>query len=124
MFFTNQVKNVNLVRGSLNNYFCKIILKSDQWLIFNDFFLSFSIGCHGKTEFFMNFNSFSYFKKGPPKDHPEKFERYRTIYSGRDVIILPYTYRENQPRPLAAMFVYESCQKCQFTKRVTQQLFL
>ena len=31
---------------------------------------------------------------------------------------------ENKPRQLAAMFFYESGQKCQFSKTITQQLFL
>ena len=31
---------------------------------------------------------------------------------------------ENKPRPLAAMFFYESGQKSQFSKKITQQLFL
>jgi hypothetical protein len=35
--FMNHVKSVNLLRGSPNNYFCKVISKSAQWFILNEF---------------------------------------------------------------------------------------
>ena len=50
-FLTNQDKNVNFVRGLTNNYFCKIILKSDHWLSFYKFFQVFPIGCHGNQSY-------------------------------------------------------------------------
>ena len=46
-FLSKHDKNVNFVRGSPNNYFCKIISKSGKPLIFYDFFQDFPIGCHG-----------------------------------------------------------------------------
>ena len=68
-FLTNHDKNVNIVRGSSNNYFCKIILKSDHWLMLYDFFSSFSNRLPWQPEFFMDFISFNYFEKNLPKEH-------------------------------------------------------
>ena len=60
MFLTNQDKYVYFVRWSPNNHFCKIILKSDHWLIYYDFFKFFQLaamatrGLHG-FQFFQLF---------------------------------------------------------------------
>ena len=69
-FLKDPDKNVNCVRGSPNNYFCKIILKSNHWLIFYDFFFN---QLPWQPEFCRDLNYFTYFKKGPPKKHCYQF---------------------------------------------------
>ena len=74
------------------------------------------------------------FKKAPPKEHSCEVwlnlaRRFRTRCSLKFYYMyigdLLYAYiGENKPRTLAAMFFYESGQKCQYSKTITQQLFL
>jgi hypothetical protein len=57
---------------------------------------------------------------------PAKFGLNTTNVLEEDVIcnFTIHIIGKNKPRPLAAMFFYESGQKCQFGKQVTQQPFL
>ena len=98
--FTNRIKSVNLLRGSPNNYFSKIISKSDQWFIlnlFSKFFQSVAMATRVLLLASLGNNHL--------RNIPVKFSWNRPCTQGWDVVCnLLYVIGKEKPRPLAAMF--------------------
>ena len=115
-FLTNPNGLNNLGRESPKEHFCKIIWKSVQWFLTRNF-LSFLYRYVGKISpapwrpcFLMNPNGLNNLGRGSPKEHFCKIilKSVQWFLTRRFLKFSIQIYRENKPRPLAAMFFDES----------------